>query len=177
MTLRCCGTRRSSTCQVNRCSAIWRSGDTADLPSGLAGSKPHLHVPGLLLRHFPQRACMLCTVRTARRFREVRRRPPMDSMSICHHHGREQLLRQALARARTPASDPAVASVCAAAVATAHATARYPVTRQQHLSGNPLISNGGGDQNRPNPRRRVGASTTHGSGAYPAISATIGCLR
>ena len=61
------------------------------------------------------------------------------------------------ARARTPASDPAAQAQFAASAATAHR--HRPATQSPSVvktfPDNPLISNGRGIKNHPNPRRRV----------------------
>ena len=138
-----------------------RSGDTADLPSGRAQNRSsHLHcVPGLLSADHATASPARSGAGTDRAqcSREVRRRPDDRCSSANHRRARAAADPLHSARARTPASDPAAQAQFAAAAATAHR--HRPATQSPAVvktyPANPLISNGRGIKNCPNPRRRA----------------------
>ena len=132
-----------------------------DLPSGGAqGRSPHLHrVPGLLSADHAAAspACFGTRTDRAQRAREVRRRPDDRCPSADDRRAGAAADPLHPARARTQAPDPAAQAPVATTATTAdrHSQRPQPPAVVQTFPANPLIGNGRGIENTPNPRRRA----------------------
>ena len=132
-----------------------------DLPSGRAqGRSPHLHcVPGLLSADHAAAspACVGTRTDRAERSREVRRRPDDRCSSADDRRAGAAADPLHPAGARTQAPDPAAQAPVATTATTAdrHSQRPQPPAVVQTFPANPLIGNGRGIENTPNPRRRA----------------------
>ena len=132
-----------------------------DLPSGGAqGRSPHLHrVPGLLSADHAAAspACFGTRTDRAQRAREVRRRPDDRCPSADDRRAGAAADPLHPAGARTQAPDPAAQAPVATTATTAdrHSQRPQPPAVVQTFPANPLIDNGRGIENTPNPRRRA----------------------